>query len=65
MVRPADKGGGIMILDVEAYKGEMLRLLLAGNPFIKFIKELVSLVEDGFQRKILSKKGSSLGSGSP
>lgn len=54
-----------MILDVEAYKGEMLRLLLAGNPFIKFIKELVSLVEDGFQRKILSKKGSSLGSGSP
>lgn len=53
-----------MILDSEAYKSEMSRLLsdrdtyvpLAGNPTAKFKKERVSLVEEGYQEKIFSKK---------
>lgn len=44
VVRPADKGGGMVILDSRAYKSEMSRLLadrdiyvpLAGNPTAKY-----------------------------
>lgn len=61
MVHPANKGGGIVILDTEAYKAEMSHLLsdsdtyvsLTGNPMVRFKKELV---EEGFRKKILSKK---------
>lgn len=46
VVHPANKGGGIVILDSVAYKSEMLRLLsdqntyvpLTGNPTLKYKK---------------------------
>lgn len=58
------RGGGVVILDKEAYSTEMLRLLsnrtmylpLKGNSTSSYRKELVVLVEEGFQNKIVSKK---------
>lgn len=65
VVRPADKGGGIVIFDSEAYNLEMLRLLsdrdtcvpLTGNSTTKYKKDLVCLVDS--DRTFLPKKRSS------
>lgn len=64
VIRPADKGGGVLILNKADYLTEMNRLLsdittytkLANNPTVKFKKELKSLINEGFSLGILNKK---------
>lgn len=64
VIRPADKGGGVVILDKSKYLEEMHRLLsdrttyspLACNPTTKFKRELQNLINRGYQQGILNKK---------
>lgn len=64
IIRPADKGGGIVILNKTDYLDEMNRLLsdnetytsLASNPTTRYKKELLSLVDRAFQSGIVNKK---------
>lgn len=64
IVCPADKGGGIVVLEKSTYLLEMERILsdhetyssLPSNPTNGFKKELVRLIDEDFQTKILSKK---------
>ena len=64
IIRPADKGGGMVILDKEAYLQEMYRLLgdnttyiiLPGDPTSKYKKALTALIKEGSALNILNKK---------
>lgn len=64
VIRPADKGGGVVILDKTDYHGEMMRILsdsdtycrLSGNPTTEYKKTLVELIDTGSQLGILDKK---------
>lgn len=64
VIRPADKGGGIVILDRCDYQREMHRLVddtetytvLQRDPLVRYKKELESIVEVGFRRGILNDK---------
>lgn len=64
VVRPADKGGGVVLLKKEDYYGEIQRLLsdtttylpLSGDPMIKLKEELSSWVSDGVSKTILTQK---------
>ena len=65
VVRPADKGGGVVILKRADYYGEIDRLLsatdtylpLSGDPLGKLKLELSLWVEDGKVQSILTEKG--------
>ena len=67
VIRPADKGGGLVVLSKTYYQEEMTRLLsdsdtyllLRGDPMVHFKNELHSLVEKGKQEGVLNKKKSS------
>lgn len=64
VVRPADKGGGIVILDKDKYEEEMYQILnepgtyteLANNSTNTYKKRLQKLVNKGYDRGILNKK---------
>lgn len=64
IVRPADKGGGIVILDKEAYTSEMRRILsdtetylpLLYDPTAKYKRELEKLIDKGFSKDLINKK---------
>lgn len=64
VIRPADKGGGIVLLDKTDYMNEMYHILsdhdtykgLPNNPTSKYKKELNSLISKGFESLILNKK---------
>lgn len=64
VIRPANKGRGVVILNKIDNLTEMNRLLsdnatysqLPFNPTIKFKKELVSLINEGFSLGVLNKK---------
>ena len=64
VIRPADKGGGIVILDKSQYVEEMNRQLsdsstytpLPSNPTVKYRKLLSNLVDQGLHKGILNKK---------
>lgn len=64
VVRPADKGGGIVILDKSQYETEMHRILnepgtyqmLPNNPTHKYKQELQELVLKGYELNILNKR---------
>lgn len=56
MIRPTNKGGGIVVLDKTDYVSEMHRILsdhdtyreLPHDPTFKFKQELITLVQKGF-----------------
>lgn len=62
MIRPADKGGGIVLLNKSDYMDEMHRILgdretyieLPKNPTLEYKKELKNLVAKGFDSCILT-----------
>lgn len=62
-IRPADKGGGIVILDKNDYHLEMIRILsdtdtysrIPNIPTSTFKKTLTNLIDTGFQLGILDK----------
>lgn len=64
MIRPADKGGGLVILNKKDYETEMERLLktpdtykkLKGNPKGEYEKKLKAFIQRGEKRGILTKK---------
>ena len=64
VVRPADKGGGVVLLTKDNYYGEIHRLLadvdtyhlLPGDPLTKLKAEMTSWVNDGASRSLLTKK---------
>lgn len=64
IIRPADKGGGIVVMDKSSYVSEMNRILsdtdtyipLSHDPIFKYKKELTGLIEVGFRNKLLNKK---------
>lgn len=64
IIRPADKGGGLVILDKDDYHAEMCRILEDTNTYTPLLsdptkddkRELVELVKKGFQQGILDKK---------
>lgn len=64
VVRPADKGGSIVVQDRPDYIKEMYRILsdqdtyrgLSSNPTAQYKKELDKLVLKGFNEQILNKK---------
>ncbi|XP_077341766.1 suppressor of cytokine signaling 5 isoform X1 [Lithobates pipiens] len=64
VIRPADKGGGIAILDRCDYLKELHRItddretysLLSRDPVTKYKKELTGIVDEGFHRGILTDK---------
>lgn len=64
VIRPADKGGGLVILSKEYYQSEMVRLLsdhdtyrvLSKDPMLLYKVELHAIIEDGKDQKILNKK---------
>lgn len=64
VVRPADKGGGIVMMDKSDYVTEMYRILedhdtykeLPSNPTNQFKKDLDKLVTKGFEAQILNKR---------
>lgn len=64
IICPADKGGGIVILDKSDYHAEMTRIIsdldtylrLAKNPALDYKKTLADLVDTGSQLGILDKK---------
>lgn len=66
VIRPADKGGALVIQFKEQYQGKLNRQLqdeetyikLLGNPTIKYKKELNLLVNLGIKKDILNKKES-------
>lgn len=63
IICPADKGGGIVILDKSDYHSEMTRILsdtetyslLPKNPTLDFKKTLIDLINTGSQLGILDK----------
>ncbi|XP_056376037.1 uncharacterized protein LOC130273370 isoform X1 [Hyla sarda] len=63
VIRPADKGGGVVILNTEDYIKEANRLLtdpkfyktLPTDPTKKYTDELKTLVNEGFQTGVLNK----------
>ena len=64
VVRPADKGGAIVVQSKVAYKKEIDRQLsdnttylkLPGNPIIRYKDDLAKLVERGTKKDLLNKK---------
>lgn len=64
VIRPADKGGGIVVLSLQQYKSEMERLLndtetyqlLNGNPSRSFKEALEHIIKDGMDEGFLSKQ---------
>lgn len=64
IVRPADKGGGIIVMNKSDYISEMPRILsdqdtyaeLPSNPTNGYKRDLTTLVKKGFDRQILNKK---------
>lgn len=64
VIRPADKGGGIIIIDKKDYLTEMHRILgdvdtytpLRSDPKVRYKKELEVLVQKGFELSVLKKK---------
>lgn len=66
VIRPADKGGAIVILDREAYSQEIMRILSDSDTYSllsllmdhmsKFKQALRELVEKGLDMEILNKK---------
>lgn len=64
MIRPADKGAGIVILDKCDYESEMLKnrndhetySTLSCDPTNRFKRELEGIVKQGFHDSILDKK---------
>lgn len=64
VIRPADKGGGMVVLDRIDYEREMYRILgdtetykaLLINPTNNFRDKLEDLLEKGYQMNILNKK---------
>lgn len=66
VIRPADKGGGVVIQSKEQYQKEIDRQLhdestyvkLLGNPTTQYKKELEKLVHLGIKKDILHKKES-------
>lgn len=63
VIRPADKGGGIVVLSLDQYKGEMNRLLevsdtyrlLTSNPSKSVREELERIIRYGIDNQLLSK----------
>lgn len=67
MIRPADKGGGIVILGKEKYQEMMKKMLeeetcyqLARNPVFKYKKELEQIIHLGLKKELLYKKRSKI-----
>ena len=66
VIRPADKGGGVVVLSKEQYNTELLRQLedtetytkLLGNPTSKYKEQLKQLIHLGVKGDILNKKES-------
>ena len=66
VIRPADKGGAVVIQSKEQYQNELSRQLqdgttytkLLGNPIRKYKKELALLIDLGKKKDILNKKES-------
>lgn len=64
IIRPADKGGAIVILDKDSYNNEMQRILsdadtylpLQSDPTLSFKRELKGLIDKGYNMGILNKK---------
>ncbi|XP_077346362.1 uncharacterized protein LOC143989996 [Lithobates pipiens] len=64
VIRPADKGGGIVVLDREDYLKEMHRILednetytiLNRNPVLQYKRTLENIVDQGFRKGILNEK---------
>lgn len=63
-IRPADKGGGIVVLDRKDYMSEMYRILgdtdtytlLPSDPRVQYLTELNTIVQRGLYESILDKK---------
>lgn len=63
VIRPADKGGGIVVLSVEQYKKEMERILedrstyqiLKSGPSKRYKQELKSIILYGVEKGLLNK----------
>uniref|UniRef100_A0A8C5W849 Helix-turn-helix domain-containing protein n=1 Tax=Leptobrachium leishanense TaxID=445787 RepID=A0A8C5W849_9ANUR len=64
IIKPADKGGGIVIWSKEAYNEESLRILgdertyikLKNNPIIEIRNNLHTLLQDGRDKEILTER---------
>lgn len=64
VIRPADKGGGLVILNKQDYELEMGKLLnipntykkLKGNPKVEYHKKLKAYIHKGEKKGILNKK---------
>lgn len=64
VIRPADKGGGLVVLSKAYYQAEMLQLLndqdtyllLRGDPMLTFKNNLHALIENGKRKGILNPK---------
>lgn len=64
VIRPADKGGGIVVLSLQQYKDEMNRILsdnstyhtLSADPSKVFKKELDLIIKQGVDNKFLNKQ---------
>ena len=60
VIRPADKGGGVVVQSKEQYNSELLRQLedvetytkLSGNPTSKYKEQLKQLIRLGVKRDI-------------
>ncbi|CAH2301947.1 Hypothetical predicted protein, partial [Pelobates cultripes] len=63
VIKQADKGGGIVILNREDYMQESMRILgdnttyriLNGNPIENFKKQFSELLNKGFENKVINK----------
>lgn len=64
IIRPADKGGGVVVLDKDFYHGQMMDLLnvramyrnFHRDPMSTYREQLTALIELGSRYKVLNKK---------